>query len=57
MIHVNEQPEPLNFDVMVRQKGLSFLQKKSIDLHAILYPFPYIVAEMDATKHAFSSRP
>ncbi|MFZ4526700.1 MAG: hypothetical protein ACOYOE_14525 [Chlorobium sp.] len=36
MIHVNELPEPLNFDVMVRQKGLSFLQKKSINLYALL---------------------
>jgi hypothetical protein len=36
MIHVNEQPEPLNFDLMVRQKGLSSLQIKGIDLHAPL---------------------
>ncbi len=36
MIHVDQQPEPSNFEVMVRQKGLSFLRKKGIDIQAPL---------------------
>ncbi|MDL2321530.1 hypothetical protein LJC47_04220 [Desulfosarcina sp. OttesenSCG-928-B08] len=37
MIHVVAQPEPASFDEKVRQKGLSWLRKKKID---IAHPLP-----------------
>jgi len=38
MIHVAAQPEPVSFDVEVRQKGLAWLRKKKIALDKPLPP-------------------